>query len=723
MKVAKVWRVDWLAPLTANHVGTPSHSSLRESPPAFSDTQSVRASLSRVMGQSQGGGVPSKNSLHRRSTTGQSGIGPTPSPDTLARLPLSLRGLPLASQLILASEHGQIEAIRILLDLGVSPSCRDENSTLLTPLIQAARHGHTAVVELLVERGARLEDRDPDIGGTAVFHAAINGWYETVKVLIALGADPNAPEWTGCTPIFAASFHGHLEVVETLIESGASIDVPGPSGSPIHAAIEGRQMEVLKMLLKRAHDVNAVDAVGRTPLWIASQAGLLPVLELLLDHGADIDKPSDEGTRPLWAAIVNDHPEIACRLVERGCDVQAPLPRGAMGGKLPTPPSTASKSLGFTPLHGAAHRNHARLAHALLERQADPTLEDETQHTPLHLAAMMGNAAVVDVILWHKPLLINSPSATLMRTPLFLAALWNSMEVARLLIDYGADVEAISDPRTIQATALRAAVQGNHHSMVELLLTRGSANPNARAADGSTCLHVTVSNGNVRIAGLLISHGADVDARLSGAGETPLHLATRRRKRNVKSSSSSTSSGGESNNDTLTIIRLLLAANASINLAEERAGLTPLHLAAREGDLAIVALLIGHGADLEALTHSGFSPLAIASLNGRVEVVRELLQCGASPFATSFEGVSVMHAAVMGVGVSGGSSGGATAEASARILRMLLEKGAEVDTTDARGETPLGIASRGGNLYAVKVLVEAGASLDQLAWPKGVPPE
>ncbi|KAJ1539853.1 hypothetical protein HK405_012358, partial [Cladochytrium tenue] len=290
--------------------GTPSQSSYRESSPAIVD--------------------PSRNSLNRPLTK-QLGVQHTPSPDALSRLPMSFRGLPLASQLILAAEHGYVEAIRTLLDLGVSPSCRDENATLLTPLIQAARHGHSEAVELLVERGARLEDRDPDIGGTAVFHAAINGWHETVRVLVKLGGDPNAPEWTGCTPIFAASFHGHNEVVEALIELGGSVDSAGPSGTPIHAAIEGRQLGILKMLLNRSKNVDNVDAVGRTPLWIASQAGLLPVVDLLLDHGAVIDKTSDEGTRPLWAAIVNDHPDIACRLVERGADVMAPLPSGALG--------------------------------------------------------------------------------------------------------------------------------------------------------------------------------------------------------------------------------------------------------------------------------------------------------------------------------------------------------------------------------------------------------
>jgi ankyrin repeat protein len=191
----------------------------------------------------------------------------------------------MASQLILASEHGDIETVRTLLDMGVSPSCRDENSTLVTPLIQAARHGHVEVVQLLVSRGAKLEDRDPDIGGTALFHAAINGWEETVRVLVKLGSDPNAPEWTGCTPVFAASFHGHVEVVHLLLDSGGKLDSPCPSGTPLHAAVEGRQIRVLKMLLVRGAPPDGVDTVGRSALWIACQAGYVKSMAVCLIPG------------------------------------------------------------------------------------------------------------------------------------------------------------------------------------------------------------------------------------------------------------------------------------------------------------------------------------------------------------------------------------------------------------------------------------------------------
>ncbi|KAJ3191032.1 hypothetical protein HK101_008153 [Irineochytrium annulatum] len=637
-----------------------------------------------------------------------------------------LRGLPLASQLILACEHGDTGAVRGLLDMGVPPSCRDENNpSLMTPLITAARHGAMDIVRMLVERGAKMEDKDPEMGGTALFHAAICGHADTVRMLLSLGADARAPEWTGCTAVYAASFHGHVEVIVALLDRGASPDEPCASGTPLHAAIEGRQIGVIRVLLQRGAFIDAVDSVGRTPLWVSSQAGFLNAVECLLDHGADIDKPSGEGTRPLWIAIVNDHEEVAKRLVERGSDVNSPLP------------TFGPKDYGYTPLHGAAHRNHPRLAHALIERGAPLTCEDNTSHTPLHLAAMSDNAAVAEVLLWHDPATANRPG-TLHRTPLFLAALWNSPRTASLLLSYGADPNLLSDPHSVRATPLRAAVQGSHPGMVELLLAHG-ADPNIRAADGSTCLHVAIANGSAACASLLIRHGADVDAQLTVGGETPLHLATRKRRKKHQQQllaqqmmnlqmGDGANSAAAGMSDAQTLVRMLLDAGASVNMSEARAGMSPLHLASREGDVTTCVLLIDlGGANLEALTHAGYAPLAIASLNSRVKVVAELLSRGASARATSFDGTTALHAAVMAPGTAGGGAAGAGGVAGASgavnpseaIVGMLVAKGAEVDAVDMRGDTPLKVASRAGNLFAVRALIAAGASLDQLAWPDG----
>ncbi|KAJ3141471.1 hypothetical protein HK101_003377 [Irineochytrium annulatum] len=664
-----------------------------------------------------------------------------PAPPSIASA-VGLRGVPLVSQLILACENGDVTSVRNLLEMGVPVNCRDENSAAsaagvtMTPLIAASRNGRLDVMALLIEYGASMEDRDQEMGGTALFHAAICGHPDTVRLLLSLGADRRAAEWTGCTVMYAASFHGHVDIVRALVDAGAGVDDVCAGGTALHAAVEGRQIGVVRLLLQRGAEIDAVDAVGRTALWLSCQAGFLNAVECLLDHGADIDRPSSEGTRPLWIAIVNDHEEVAKRLVERGADVQAPLP------------SFGPKDYGYTPLHGAAHRNHPRLAHALIVCGASPRAEDTTSHTPLHLAAMSDNAEVAEVLLWHDPALANLAGG-LNRTPLFLAALWGAPRTAALLLSYSADPNLASvDPTGINPTPLRAACQSSHVDMVSLLL-RGGADVNAPAGDGSTCLHVAIATGCGAVAGMLIRAGADVDARLASGGETPLHLATRRKKRKPagpqsiqhqmlkmqigdspaqpSSASVNSGTGGVNPDPPHILVRLLLDAGADANTPETRAGMTPLHLASREGDLLTCCLLIEQGgASLESPTHAGYAPLAIASLNSRVKVVAELLGRGADARATSHDGTTALHAAAMAPGVkqdpgaaAAPAAAGAAMNAGEAIVGMLVEKGAEVDAVDVRGDTPLKVASRAGNLFVVRALIAAGASLDQLAWPEG----
>lgn len=95
--------------------------------------------------------------------------------------------------------------------------------------------------------------------------------------------------------------------------------------------------------------------------------------------------------------------------------------------------------------------------------------------------------------------------------PLGLAIFFGNRELAKVLIESGADVNA-SSANAQRVTPLHAAAAVCDHETIRLLLGRG-ADPNARQQLDFTPLHTAASRGDIEMAKLLLAHGASRDAR------------------------------------------------------------------------------------------------------------------------------------------------------------------------------------------------------------------
>ena len=137
----------------------------------------------------------------------------------------------------------------------------------------------------------------------------------------------------------------------------------------------------------------------------------------------------------------------------------------------------------------------------------------------------------------------------------------------------------------------------------------------------------------------------------------------------------------------------LLAAGANVR-ARNRRGAEPLHYAADgspgsgawnpEAQFAVVQLLIKTGADPNAEDMSGVAPLHRAVRTRSASAVRALLENGADPRLRNKSGSSPLHLAVQNTGKSGSGSPEAR-EQQRRIVRLLLDHGARLSDTDAKG--------------------------------------
>jgi ankyrin repeat protein len=203
-------------------------------------------------------------------------------------------------------------------------------------------------------------------------------------------------------------------------------------------------------------------------------------------------------TQAVLDAITANNPARARQLVELNPDAA----RGV---------GTAGES----PVLAAVYRGHAELA-AFIAAQRDLTLPE---------AAALGDAARVRAILARDPAAVGTYSSDGW-TPLHLAGFMGHPEVARILLDHGASLEAVAK-NSIANRPLHAALAGKATpEVIELLLDRG-ADVTAKAEADVTPLHLAAARGNMAFTRRLLAMKADPAARMTD-GKTPAAFATER---------------------------------------------------------------------------------------------------------------------------------------------------------------------------------------------------
>jgi ankyrin repeat protein len=153
----------------------------------------------------------------------------------------------------------------------------------------------------------------------------------------------------------------------------------------------------------------------------------------------------------------------------------------------------------------------------------------------------------------------------------------------------------------------KAIIKGDLNKVVALLKDHSELLESKNNL-GQTPLFEAASHNQLEIAELLLANGADVNAR-DGYGHTPLIQALWV-------------------NDHDKMMRLLLAKGADVNLAD-KAKMTALAYAAKQGQLEDVKILIGNDANTNVIT--GASPLYFAVIGTHTEIVELLLANGADP--------------------------------------------------------------------------------------------
>ena len=201
----------------------------------------------------------------------------------------------------------------------------------------------------------------------------------------------------------------------------------------------------------------------------------------------------------------------------------------------------------------------------------------------------------------------------------------------------------------------------------------------------------------------LIGQGVDVNAA-EADGTTALHWASYR--------------------DDVDSVDLLLRAGARVNAANDL-GATPLWIASQNGSAAVVRRLLDAGANPNAALLRGETPLMVASRSGKADVVEQLLAKGANANARAARGqtalmwaVAQMHPDVVTLLVAHGADIHARSDVWSQVMAApphgLLEYNRDIPHG---GDTALMFAARVGDLTSAKLLIGAGANVnDADAW-------
>jgi ankyrin repeat protein len=146
----------------------------------------------------------------------------------------------------------------------------------------------------------------------------------------------------------------------------------------------------------------------------------------------------------------------------------------------------------------------------------------------------------------------------------------------------------------------------------------------------------------------------------------------------------------------ISLVRQLISQGADVNQGTPQ-GATPLHFAARLGQIPLTQLLLEQGADIHAIYQSTWTPMHLAAKGGHVDVAKLLLKYGAVINGTKST-AAPLHIAVQ--------------EGHQRMAAFLLANGATVHTPFQEGWTALHVAAQAGDADLTRLLLDAGAPID-----------
>ena len=628
-------------------------------------------------------------------------------------------------------------ATATLLTFSCATAPPPKKDTSLTDLVQS---GNIAAISDFFKNQKQLNQPDGQ-GLYPLHHAVVKGDIQIVKVLLALGAEPDVRDPAGKTPLRYAIDRRQPAVAKTLVEnSGAPADpfVADVSGTTPAEICLAAGNDMIGAIFN-ARNINRTGQDGRTILHMAADNLQVNEVGLLIDMGASVQTKDKADRTALDLALLRPQYKsaalIAERIILKGAvssfhefDWFATTVRSADY-------NTVRFSNGNTPLHEAISRLQLGFADYLLSKGLTPNIKNLGGDAPLHLTVKMGWIDGAELLLKNgadpdirdgkanTPLLLPSPASL-------------RLDMTRLLLRYRAD-SSLKDQEG--NTALHKAVKLSYEPLVVEELLKAGTPVNSANLEGDTPLMICAKAGNYQYANALIAAGADVFLK-NIAGESPLSIAVGR---GVDAVDKIVLTGNVLQHDNKgnsviatavalkgspEVVSLILAKGADPNVRNNSLDNT-LHIAVRLNLQKQGLLLIAAKTDIFAVNSANETPvfLALAAADGPYDwffipsvitarnangdtvghlAARRNLADGLEYLRTKGLDLLAVNSAREGL------LHAAVKMDAAEAARYLIANGASPAARDVNGDASLNTAVLAGAKTCLQVLVLSGVDLD-----------
>uniref|UniRef100_A0A7N9APD6 Transient receptor potential cation channel, subfamily A, member 1b n=1 Tax=Mastacembelus armatus TaxID=205130 RepID=A0A7N9APD6_9TELE len=308
--------------------------------------------------------------------------------------------------------------------------------------------------------------------------------------------------------------------------------------------------------------------------------------------------------------------------------------------------------------------------------------KDECGASPLHHAAAGGHVTLIQFITTVIDSQVLNSCDEQGNVPLHWAVESNKAESCRALLDLGADPNILN---MALLSPLHLAVNFGHNNLIEVLLSYSSTDCNLEGDLGNNPMILACSINNCEALSILIKHGARL-CQQNKLGHFPIHAAAFAGAK--KAMEVILKAGEELGHSVVSHINFL-----------DKTKCSPLHLAVRGGNFETIRLCIATGAKVDQQQNDRSTPLHLACTQGATEVVKLML--------SSFDQVEDI------INLTDGAHQTPLHRWASHCLHLNTDNlGADLNSTDCKGNSPLLLATTCGAWRTVALLLSKGANVN-----------